>query len=331
MDLRRALVTGAAGFVGSTLATRLLDDGASVIGVDAFTETYSPLVKRAAAGSLAAWRSFDLLEADLVAAAATGELDHALEGVDVVFHLAGRPGVRQSWGDSFADYSHDNVLATQALLEACRRHVGTIQRVVVASSSSVYGDLPPGRGRLGEGAPLQPVSPYGVTKLAAEQLACAYARSFDLPVTCLRLFTVYGPHQRPDMLVHRLLAAIDLGRPFELLGDGTQARDMTYVDDAVHALLRAGAARALPPATIVNVGGGDTVRVLDVIDAIEATTGREVPLVRRPAAPGDPSRTSAAIERAGALLGWAPTTSLSDGLAAQAAWQLGLAATATAV
>lgn len=325
MHVGRAVVTGVGGFIGSTLSRRLLAEGVEVVGVDAFTETYSPLVKRAAAGSLAASRGFDLLEADLADPGCTANLDRALDGADVVFHLAGRPGVRDSWGAPFERYLRDNVLGTQALLEACRHHTGSVRRIVVASSSSVYGDTPRGRGRLGEGAPLAPVSPYGVTKLAAEQLACAYARSVGLPVTCLRLFTVYGPGQRPDMLVHRLLAAVDLGRPFELLGDGTQERDMTFVDDAVDALIRAAGAVTLPPGTVVNVGGGSSVRVADVIAGVEATTGAAVPLLRRSAAPGDPMRTAAAIERAGSLLGWAPTTSLADGLAAQAAWQLGRA------
>lgn len=308
----RVLVTGCAGFIGSSVSEALLASGASVVGVDRFSDSYAPLVKRANAASLCAWSGFDLAELDL----ATADLDALLDGVDAVVHLAGRAGVRDSWGAPFAEYVSDNITATQSLLEACRR--ASVRRVVVASSSSVYGT----QARPSTTAPLRPESPYGVTKLAAEQLACAYARSTGLPVTCLRFFTVYGPRQRPDMLVHRLLASIDLGTPFELLGDGSQVRDLTYVGDVVEAILAA-LGTDTEPGAVVDVGGGAPAAVRDVVDLVEQLTGRTVPLLRRGHALGDVGRTAADVEPAARLLGWRARTDLATGIAAQAAWQLG--------
>lgn len=309
----RVLVTGAAGFIGSAVSERLLAGGATVLGVDRFSDSYAPIVKRSNAAALTAWSRFDLLEGDV----ATADLTAALQGARFVVHLAGRAGVRDAWGAPFAEYAHDNVVATQALLEACRR--AGVERIVVASSSSVYGEQPPGP--VAEDAPAAPTSPYGVTKLATEQLACAYARSLDLPVTCLRFFSVYGPRQRPDMLVYRLLAAVDFDEPAELYGDGSQVRDMTYVGDVVDAVLAALAADTEPGA-VLNVGAGAPVRVAEVVATVEHVLGRAVPLVRRVPAVGDVSRTHADVTAARAALRWSPTTSLADGVAAQAEWQL---------
>jgi nucleoside-diphosphate-sugar epimerase len=312
---RRILVTGCAGFIGSSLSDALLASGAEVIGVDRFSDSYAPIVKRANAAALSAWPDFDLVELDL----ATADVDGLLDGVDAVVHVAGRAGVRDSWGTPFAEYVSDNITATQTLLEACRR--ASVRRVVVASSSSVYGTQRLRRRRAAHEA-LRPESPYGVTKLAAEQLACAYARSTHLPVTCLRFFTVYGPRQRPDMLVHRLLASVDLGRPFELFGDGTQVRDLTYVGDVVEAIVTALDAD-VEPGTVVDIGAGAPATVARVIQLVEDVTGGSVRLLRRSTALGDVERTVADVDTAASILGWRATTDLAVGIAAQAAWQLG--------
>src|SRR4051794_21169049 len=227
----RALVTGVAGFIGSTLADALLARGDHVLGVDCFTPYYERDTKEANLSGARGCDRFELVEQDL----RTCDIDGMLDGIDVVFHQAGQPGVRLSWSDGFADYTSLNVLATQRLLEAAKRVGGT--KIVYASSSSVYGnaaaypttenDLP------------RPHSPYGVTKLAAEHLCNLYASNWKLPTVSLRYFTVYGPRQRPDMATHRLLAATLSGTPFPLYGDGSAVRDFTYVDDAVAANLAA--------------------------------------------------------------------------------------------
>src|SRR4051812_20094766 len=261
----RTLVTGAAGFIGSTLVDALLARGDSVRGVDCFTPYYGREAKQAnVTGALGA-SGFELVEADL-RVHAIGPL---LDGVDVVFHQAAQPGVRLSWADGFGDYDGHNVLATQRLLEAAK--AAEVQRVVYASSSSVYGnaaaypttedDLP------------RPHSPYGVTKLAAEHLCNLYASNWKLPTVSLRYFTVYGPRQRPDMATHRLLAATLSGTPFPLYGDGSAVRDFTYVDDAVAANLAA-AEHDCEPGTVVNIAGGSSISMTDLIALVGEVVGQ---------------------------------------------------------
>jgi nucleoside-diphosphate-sugar epimerase len=306
-----ALVTGAAGFIGSHLTESLLADGHTVTAVDSFTDYYDVGIKRANAEGLRAHAACTFVDGDLL----TTDLVPLLGPVDVVFHQAGQPGVRLSWGEGFAVYNDLNVLATQRLLEASR--TAGIERFVYASSSSVYGNAV--RYPTSETDLPQPMSPYGVTKLAGEHLCVLYARQWDVPTVALRYFTVYGPRQRPDMAFHRLARAALTGEPFPLYGTGDQIRDFTYVDDVVEAN-RLAATAALEPGTVMNIAGGGAARLGDLIDLAGELAGREVVLDRQPVAPGDVARTGGTIDRAVDLLGWKPATDVTDGLRAEIDW-----------
>jgi len=309
----KVLVTGAAGFIGSHLCEWLLAQGDEVHGVDAMTDYYDPWRKEQNIRPLLDWDRFTFTRADLLDA----PLDVLLDGVDVVYHLAGQPGVRPSWGEEFKVYVERNVLATQRLLEAVRRV--PIWKMVYASSSSVYGNaetLP-----TGEHLRPQPVSPYGVTKLAAEHLCELYRETFGVPTVSLRFFTVYGPRQRPDMAFKRLVEAAVTGRSFLLYGDGEQTRDFTYVDDIVHALRKA----ALSPwCGVANLGGGSRVSMNEVI-ALVSSLARPVDLVRLPTAKGDVRHTAADTTTARDAFGYQPGTSVAQGLAAMVAAEQALA------
>jgi UDP-glucose 4-epimerase len=307
----RALVTGVAGFLGSTLAEALRGSGFDVLGVDAFTPNYDPAVKRSNLSRLMADSGFRFVEADLRGA----YLKPLLDGVTHVAHLAALPGVRSSWGESFRDYAEHNVVATQRLLEAARGR--GLVKVAVASSSSVYGAAL--HAPTGENEPRRPISPYGVTKLATEALVHAYRTEQGVSAVALRYFTVYGPRQRPDMGFHRFLRAYLGGGTIEVYGDGEQTRDFTFVADAV-AANRAAAERGVP-GTVYNVGGGARVSVNHVLSEMARITGRKATIERRPAQPGDPRHTGADIARARTDLLWEPRVALAEGLAAQAAWQ----------
>jgi nucleoside-diphosphate-sugar epimerase len=315
-DSRRehVVVTGAAGFIGSHLAETLLGRGHDVVAVDAFTGRYPPADKWSNLSGLLARPGFELHRLDL----ATADIGSLLAGASTVFHLAAQPGVRTSFGPGFAGYLHDNVLATQRLLEGCL--LAQVPRLVFASSSSVYGDAP--SYPTTEESRTRPVSPYGVTKLAAEHLCQAYARlaSSSTAVAILRYFTVYGPRQRPDMGFRRFIEAAMADRPIVVYGDGQQTRDFTYVGDVVRANLLA--MTAPDQAEPINIGGGRRVSLNEVIDLIGETTGRRLRIDRRAPLPGDARHTGADGKRAEALLGYRPETDLATGLAAQVAWVL---------
>jgi UDP-glucuronate 4-epimerase len=296
----RYLVTGAAGFIGSHLAEALLARGDEVVAIDSFTEYYDPALKEANAAEL------DVLRLDL----AEAELD--LEGIDGIFHLAGQPGAR-SFGPAFADYLRDNVLATQRLFESAKG-----VKVVYASSSSVYGDAE--RYPTPEETPPRPSSPYGITKLACEHLAAAYARAYGLDAVGLRYFTVYGPRQRPDMAFARLVDALARGGSFELYGDGSQSRSFTYVGDVVEATI---AAMAAPAGALYNVGGGEEATMREAIGLLEEIAGRPLELAYGPPQPGDMRRTKADTTRIERELGWRATTPLRAGLEAHWSWASG--------
>jgi nucleoside-diphosphate-sugar epimerase len=295
----RYIVTGAAGFIGSHLAKALIDAGHEVVGIDSFTDYYDPALKTENAAGL------DVQPLDL----AHDELE--LSGHDGVFHLAGQPGVR-SFGDVFRLYVERNVLASQRVFEAAVRDR---VRVVFASSSSVYGDAE--RYPTPEEAEPAPISPYGITKLACEHLARAYARSAGLDAVTLRYFTVYGPRQRPDMAFTRLVRAAAEGAPFELYGDGKQSRGFTFVSDAVAATV---AAMDAPAGAVYNVGGGSEATMLDAIALVEQISGASLDVRFLPAAAGDARRTSADTSRIRDELGWRPQVLLQDGLREQWEW-----------
>lgn len=309
----RYLVTGAAGFVGSHLADRLVADGDEVVAVDCFTDYYDTSMKQANAQRLAREGGVTVDRRDL----SVDVLDDLVDGVDAILHLAGQPGVRLSWADHFELYVAGNLTSTQRLLEAaCRMGV---KRLVLASSSSVYGnaDSYP----TSELAPTHPFSPYGVSKLAAESLCRAYAGNWGITTTALRYFTVYGPRQRPDMAFYRFIESALDGDPLVVYGDGTQVRDFTYVGDVVDATVRA-AARPLQGSPIINVAGGSSAQLNDVLDTIGEVTGRPVTIDRQPAQPGDVRVTGGDTSRAAELLGWRPAVSLAEGISRQVAWHV---------
>jgi nucleoside-diphosphate-sugar epimerase len=306
----KALVTGAAGFIGSHLSRALAERGAEVIGLDCFSDYYPRPLKDGNVTRLRDLSNFQLVEARIQDA----DLARLLDGVTHIFHLAAQAGVRKSWGRDFQTYTVNNIEATQVLLEAC---VGRpIERLVFASTSSVYGDaaeIP-----MREDARPQPISPYGVTKLAAEHLCMLYVVNHRVPVVALRYFTVYGPHQRPDMGFHRFLTAAHHGDPITVYGDGEQTRDFTFVADAVSATRLAGERGV--PGRVYNIGGGSRVSVNHVLTLIEQVVGRPVTIAREAAQKGDMRDTYADTSLAAADLGFAPRTTLLDGLKAEYAW-----------
>jgi UDP-glucuronate 4-epimerase len=306
----RAVVTGAAGFIGSHLCERLLAEDWHVVGIDDFSDYYPRADKEANLLALREEARFHLVEADL----AGDGWQPALRGGDTVFHLAAQAGVRGSFGDSFADYARDNLVATARVFEAAGR--AGCRRTVWASSSSVYGDA--AAYPCSEDATMPaPRSPYGVTKRACEDLAGVY-RSAGAEITGLRYFTVFGPRQRPDMAIRRICEALLARETFTLYGDGFQSRDFTYVSDACDATLRA--ALVPDPAPVYNVGGGEEATLLRVVSVLERALGTTLQLERTGVQKGDVRRTAADVTRARTSLGWAPVVDLETGLAAQLEW-----------
>ena len=307
----RALVTGCAGFIGSHLTESLLRDGAEVVGVDCFNSNYPRAdkldnLRRARDDDAFTFVPFDL---------SRGELHELVAESDVVFHLAGEPGVRASWGQTFQSYLTNNVLATQQLLEAARQ--SPEKRFVYASSSSIYGQaesLP-----TPESTTPQPFSPYGVTKLGAEQLCRLYHGNHGLETVSLRYFSVYGPRQRPDMAFHRFCRAALLRLPLTVFGDGTQTRDFTYVDDIV-AATRAAAVVPGIAGRIYNVGGGSRVSVNDTLGLLGELVGLPIHVEYAERQDGDVRDTGADTTLARAELGFEPATGLRDGLGAELEW-----------
>ena len=309
--MSRALVTGCAGFIGSQLAEALLAAGDDVLGVDCFTDNYALADKHANLERARQYDRFRLASVELAGA----DLEPLLADRDVVFHLAAEPGVRASWGTRFDLYVRNNVAATQRLLEASAADPG--RRIVYASSSSVYGDAE--RLPTREDATPQPLSPYGVTKLAAEQLCRLYHAEHGVDAVALRFFSVYGPRQRPDMAFRRFCGAAIAGRPIELFGDGRQTRDFTFVADVV-AATRAAAAAAGVGGRVYNIGGGSRVSLNSALERLAAIAGRPLDVRRRGREDGDVRHTGADIERARAELRFEPATGLEQGLASEFEW-----------
>jgi nucleoside-diphosphate-sugar epimerase len=302
-----ALITGCAGFLGSHLCEALLSRGHEVVGLDCFSDYYPRELKQANLLTPLSSPRFRLIEADLAA----DRLENLVDGVELVFHLAGQPGVRPSFGEDFAAYLHHNVHGTQRLLEAVAER--DLRAFVYASSSSVYGDqdVYP----VHEDAPMRPKSPYGATKVITEQLANAFWYSRAVPAVGLRYFTVYGPRQRPDMAFSRFLALALRDRPLTIHGDGWQVREFTYFADVVQATIAA--AEHGERGSVYNVGGGQAVALLEAIALIESLLDRELAVGHADPANGDPRRTEADVTRAARDLSYRPATPLADGLAAQ--------------
>lgn len=305
----KALITGAAGFIGSTLASKLAAEGHEIVGLDNFSSYYDPEIKRRNIARIPPLR-FSLIRGDLVDA----ELAAILSDCDVVYHLAAQPGVNTSWGSTFARYVADNVLATQRLLDASVS--AGIHRFVYASSSSVYGSrvvFP-----AVEESILRPFSPYGVSKLAAEHLCSVYADNFELSTVALRFFTVYGPAQRPDMAFSRFIRAGLAGDEITIHGDGSQVRDFTFVDDTVDALVRAGTMPVVG-GSVFNVSGGSSASVIEVLDIIRELVGG-LRVTHGPALPGDVRQTGGSSARLREELDWLPAVDLRVGLERQVEW-----------
>ena len=302
----KVLVTGCAGFIGSHLVERLLEEGYHIVGIDCFTDYYSEDMKRKNMEGFKNNENFEFIEKDILDV----NLMPVLEGVDYVFHLAAQPGVRASWGKNFEVYTRNNILATQRLLEACKDL--EIKRFVFASSSSVYGDskeLP-----LKESLYPKPVSPYGVTKLAAENLCVLYYKNYGIPVVSLRYFTVYGPRQRPDMAFHKFIKAVLEEKAITIYGDGNQTRDFTYVSDAVNATVLGMKGE---PGEIYNIGGGSRISVNKAIEVIEELTGKKAKIKYEPFQKGDMRDTYADISKAENELGYKPEIDINTGLKKQ--------------
>lgn len=311
--MKKAVVTGAAGFIGSALCRALLAQDVEVIGIDKFTPYYSPEQKRRNVAALQRAPRFTLVEDDLV----TADLATLYGDATVVFHLAGQPGVRTSWAKGFDEYVTDNVCATQRVLEAARDH-GDI-RVVYASSSSVYGNAASYPCR--EDDRPTPFSPYGVTKLAGEHLAVLYARNYGVPTVSLRFFTVYGPGQRPEMAMAQMVDAALTGSTFSLFAAPGTVRDFTYVDDVVAAVVLAGTTPDLPAGLVANVCGGVPATMMDVLECLRSIVGGDFPVAAAPVVPGDVLRTGGDSSVAREVLGWEPRTRLFDGLLQQVLWR----------
>ena len=313
----KCLVTGAAGFIGSHLCERLLRDGHDVVGLDAFIPFYPRPLKEANLSGCRAhprftWHTLDLRRDDLAA---------ALDGVETVFHLAAMAGLPKSWTE-FELYESCNIAGTFRLLEAVRGRQ-SLTRLLYVSTSSVYGRYSSGD----ETLPTRPISPYGVTKLAGENLCRAFAEEHALPLIVLRYFSVYGPRQRPDMGYYRFIRAMLDGDPLTIFGDGLQMRGNTYVDDCVAATV---AALKAPLGETYNVGGGETVSVWDVLNKLEQILGRKPILLRQPGRTGDQRYTTADTTKLWRHIGWQPRVSLDEGLARQVEWQRGVAVRAAA-
>lgn len=304
------VITGVAGFIGSTLCERLLKEGHSVTGIDCFVDYYPRAVKERNLANALKNPAFKFIEQNLLKV----DMDELLKGAQWIFHQAAQAGVRASWGTMFESYSDNNIVATQRLLENAKKH-SSIEKIVYASSSSVYGDAE--TYPTAENITPHPVSPYGVTKLAAEHLMVLYAKEFKVPTVSLRYFTVFGPRQRPDMAFNRFIRAALKGEEISLYGDGEQSRDFTFVADIVEANILA--AQKGKPGQVFNVGGGTNASVNQVLGIIEKHIGKlNVHKYERQS--GDARRTRADCSFAARELGFSPKYGLEDGIVEEIKW-----------
>ena len=304
------LVTGAAGFIASHLCRRLLKEGFMVVGVDSFNDSYPKWIKEKNIHDLLQGKNFEFIAQDLQ----NLDLKKLLNKVDCVFHLAAQAGVRTSWGKNFDVYTKNNIQTTQMLLEAAKEI--PLEKLIYASSSSVYGlcpDLP-----MTEKSPLNPLSPYGVTKLAAEQLCFLYFKNYGVPTVSLRLFTVYGPGQRPDMAFHKFYKAMSENREIIVFGDGKQTRDFTYIDDIIEANIAS--LEKAKIGEVYNIGGGHQEKLEDVFPIMEKISQKKIMIKKSERQKGDVPHTFALIEKARSDLNYSPQTPLLDGLKEEWIW-----------
>ncbi len=313
MGKTKVIVTGVAGFIGSQLAERLINDGFSVIGIDSFSDYYPRSKKESNLSKLKSFDGFQFVEGDILKL----NLDGLLDGVSYIFHEAAQAGVRGSWGDSFEVYLHDNIYATQRLFEVVKT-LKELKGFIFASSSSIYGDAE--RYPTSEEDPPKPVSPYGVTKLACEHLCRVYQKNFGVQITILRYFTVYGPRQRPDMAFYRFIDAMVHGKEFVVYGDGEQTRNFTHVSDIIEANILAMKNNA--SGEVFNIGGGSQISVNDVIRLLESMIEKKAFVRYAEWQKGDARNTAADITRANKILGYYSKVSIDKGLAEQVKWQL---------
>ncbi|MEK6646387.1 MAG: GDP-mannose 4,6-dehydratase [Candidatus Firestonebacteria bacterium] len=309
--MKKCLVTGVAGFIGSHLAEKLISCGYDVIGIDNFTDYYSRFIKERNLNKLLKHSNFKFIKANLL----TFKLNANIKSVDYVFHLAAQPGVMASWGANFKTYTENNVLVTQILLEQFKSSK-KLKKFVYASSSSVYGDVQ--RLPAKEDSTLAPVSPYGVTKLAGEHLCYLYWRNFNLPVISLRYFSVYGPRQRPDMAIYKFAKAILTGDTVKIYGNGAQTRDFTYVSDVVNATVSASGSKV--NGEVFNVGGGVRISVKNLIKKIEKMCNKKAKIEYIQFCKGDVKDTLADISKAKRHLDYLPKFSLDQGLENEINW-----------
>lgn len=313
------LITGAAGFIGSHLAERLLANGQRVVGLDNFNDFYDPQIKRASAGALNTHDRFEMVDADIRDRALVMQALAAHRPKTIV-HLAAMAGVRPSI-ENPALYTAVNLDGTVNLLDAAI--ASDCERFVFASSSSVYGN--------NEKVPFaeedrvdHPISPYAATKKAGELICHTYAHLHDLPMTCLRFFTVFGPRQRPDLAIHKFLRLVSEENPIPMFGDGSTSRDYTYVDDIVDGIVGAiDTCGQIERFRIYNLGGSSPVSLREMIDTVGRVTGKPAKIDHKPMQPGDVDRTYADVSRAKAELGYEPRVSLEEGIARQWAWMQG--------
>ena len=305
------LVTGCAGFIGSSFADRILREGEQVLGIDSFTTNYSRELKKSNINKLLLYPNFTFINDDIL----NLNLNTVFKEIRIVYHFAGQPSVPNSWGAEFSIYSSRNINLTQKLLDAAISN--DIEHFIYSSSSSIYGKM---EDLVDEKVTPNPISPYGVTKLAGENLVNLYGTEFGLKTVSLRYFTVYGPRQRPDMAFYKLISAAKYGKDFMLLGDGSQIRDFTFIDDVVEANILA-VNKDLPPGTFINIGGGAPASMNHAIEIIQNEMQKKINIKKLPLGPGNPLKTSANRDLARNLLGWEPNYDLYNGLVKQIKWQ----------
>jgi UDP-glucose 4-epimerase len=309
--LKTAIVTGAAGFIGSHLSEKLLGNGFKVIGIDCFSDYYSKEIKKNNMISFQNNKNFKLIENDLMKI----DLISIIKESEFLFHEAAQPGVRASWGEQFDTYVKDNILVTQKILESAKE-VKTLEKIVMASSSSIYGEQ---EGIMIENETIpSPISPYGVTKLASENLGLTYASNYDLPITSLRYFTVYGPRQRPDMAFTKFIKANLSGDKISIFGDGNQIRDFTFISDIIDANLKC--MKSEIHGNVLNIGGGKTYSIMEILSTIEKITGIENNLIFTSEQKGDVKRTESDITKARKIIDYCPKIDVVEGLTSQISW-----------